>query len=87
MFRFIATLTVWHSTVAVAAPQKWAHPGVLVGAADVSAARARLSAKEEPTFSFFAAASASPQGASTYKPMGPPSDGFISCGYYDKPSA
>ena len=71
---------------AVAAPSSWAHPGVLVGAADVAAARARLAAGQEPTASFFAAAAASPQGKASYSPHGPPANHTISCGYYDQPN-
>jgi hypothetical protein len=63
----------------------FSHPGVLVGAADLASARARLSARGEPTFSFFARALASPAGQLTYKPVGPPANGTISCGYYDMP--
>ena len=62
------------------------HPGVLLGAADIAAARSRLSLNEEPTASFFRAAAASPQGKPTYKPFGPPANGTISCGYFDQPN-
>jgi hypothetical protein len=70
---------------AVAAPSSFVHPGVVVGAADLAAARARLAAGTEPTASFVKAAAALPQGRATYVPHGPPANGTISCGYYDKP--
>ena len=79
-------LLVAFSWTALAAPAKFAHPGVLVGAADIAAARARLAANEEPTASFFLSAAASPQGSAAYVPHGPPWNGTISCGYYDKPT-
>jgi hypothetical protein len=40
----------------------------------------------EPTYSFFHAAATSSQGKSSYIPYGPPPNGTISCGYYDKPN-
>ena len=70
---------------ATGAPAAFAHPGVVVGAADLAAARARLAAGAEPTASFVAAAAALPQGKATYVAAGPPANGTISCGYYDKP--
>ena len=63
------------ATSSASAPS-WVHPGVLVGPADIAAARARLAAGTEPTASFFKAAAASPQGRATYKPYGPPADGM-----------
>jgi hypothetical protein len=70
---------------ATPAPATFAHPGVVVGQQDISAARARLAAGAEPTTSFFRAASSLPQGRADYVPTGPPANGTISCGYYDKP--
>ena len=60
---------VWESVTrvsvgAVTAPAAaFAHPGVLVGAADVAALRQRFQAHEEPTDSFYMAAYASGQGS------------------------
>jgi hypothetical protein len=62
------------------------HPGVLVGGLDIAAARRRLAAGQEPTASFYRAALATPQGAPSYRPSGPPANGTITCGYYDKPA-
>ena len=71
---------------ALGAGVAFAHPGVLVSGGELAAARARLAAGEEPTASFFRAAAASPQGSAAYVPHGPPANGTISCGYYDKPN-
>lgn len=81
----LAALAMTGPASAAAAPS-WAHPGVLLGAADVAAAKSRFQAGTEPTFSFYNAAAASPQGKATYVPFGPPANGTISCGYYDKPN-
>ena len=67
-------------SVVVAAPTSFVHPGVVVSAADLAAARARLAAGTEPTKSYVAAAASLPQGRVDYKPVGPPSNGTISCG-------
>ena len=67
------------------APASFGHPGGVVGAADLAAARARLAAGVEPTTSFVRAAAARPQGKASYAAGGPPANGTISCGYYDKP--
>ena len=64
----------------------FSHPGVFIGAADLTSARSRLASNTEPTASFFARALASPAGQLTYAPIGPPANGTISCGYYDKPN-
>lgn len=64
----------------------FSHPGVLVGSEDLTSARARLASGLEPTASFFSRALATPAGQLTYKPVGPPANGTITCGYYDKPN-
>jgi len=61
------------------------HPGIVAGPADLADARARLAAGTEPTTSFVASAAALPAGRPSYAAAGPPSNGTISCGYYDKP--
>jgi hypothetical protein len=68
-----------------AAPATFIHPGVVVGAADLASARARLAAGVEPTAAFAATAARLPAGQASYIPKGPPANGTISCGYYDKP--
>jgi len=70
---------------AAAAPASFAHPGVVVGAKDLADARARIAAGTEPTASFATSAASLPQGKASYVAVGPPSNGTISCGYYDKP--
>jgi hypothetical protein len=85
-------IEVWVSVLAAAATDAtgsapaFAHPGVLVGAADIVALRSRLAARAEPTYSFYMTASASAQGSASYAPYGPPANGTISCGYYDQPN-
>ena len=69
-----------------AAPPAFVHPGVLVGAADLAGIRARLAAGTEPTLTAFRNAVASPGGKASYVPHGPPSNGTVSCGYYDQPN-
>ena len=64
----------------------FSHPGVVLGARDLASARARLAAGAEPTTSFYERAKATPAGRLSYKPFGPPANGTISCGYYDKPN-
>jgi hypothetical protein len=86
MLRSIPVLTVVAAASAAFAPPSWTHPGVLVGPLDIAGARSRLQSGIEPTASFFQAAAASSQGKATYKPFGPPANGTISCGYYDKPN-
>ena len=68
-----------------AAPAQFTHPGVVVGADEVAAARARLASGSEPTTSFAATAAKLPGGQASYVPHGPPANGTISCGYYDHP--
>jgi hypothetical protein len=68
-----------------AAPATFIHPGVVVGAADLASARARLAAGVQPTAAFAATAARLPAGQASYIPTGPPANGTISCGYYDKP--
>lgn len=73
------------AAAASAAPASFVHPGIVVGPADLADARARLAAGTEPTASFVHSAATLPQGRSSYKPTGPPANGTITCGYYNKP--
>lgn len=69
---------------AAAAP--FVHPGVLgLDAGRLASIAARAAAGTEPQASFLAKAKASPQGNLSYIPFGPPPDGVVRCGSYDKP--
>ena len=70
---------------ALAAPTTWTHPGVFVGAAQLALARSLLSNASSPVSAAFTKALASPYGAKTYAPLGPPADGVIDCGSYSNP--
>ena len=62
------------------------HPGVYLNASDLASLINRLNEKIEPQMSAFANASASPWGSLSYRVFGPPSDGAVTCGSYDKPN-
>jgi hypothetical protein len=62
------------------------HPGAFISPAQLATIRARVAARAEPTTSFLAASQASVQGSASYAPFGPPADGLVTCGSYDKPN-
>ena len=74
------------AAAAAAAVPTFVHPGVFLNASDLAIIRSRLAAREEPQASAFAAAAASPLGSLSYRPYGPPADGIVTCGSYDKPN-
>lgn len=68
-----------------AAPANWTHPGVFVGATQLSFIKSLVSSKTDPVYSAFIKAVASPFGAHNYTPLGPPMDGVIDCGSHSHP--
>lgn len=68
-----------------AAAQTFVHPGVYVSGPQLDFVRKAVAAKQEPMYNAFELAKASKYGALDYKPQGPPADGTVECGSYDKP--
>lgn len=68
-----------------AGAQTMKHPGVLVSREQLNFVKAQVKAKQEPIFSEFQKAIASPYGALDYKVLGPPATGIIDCGAYSRP--
>ena len=71
---------------AAAAPASFTHPGAFISPAQLATIRARVAARAEPTTTFLLTSQASVQGNVSYTPFGPPSDGLVTCGSYDKPN-
>ena len=69
-----------------AAPARWAHPGVLLGARQLAYVRAQVAAGAAPFAAAYAKALASPLAALDYAPQGPPAGGVIDCGSHSNPN-
>jgi hypothetical protein len=69
-----------------ASAQEFRHPGVFVSGAQLEFVRAQVKAKKEPMYSTFQKAMASKLGTVDYQVQGPPADGTVECGSYDKPN-
>jgi hypothetical protein len=65
--------------------QKFKHPGVLVSRAQLDFIKDQVNAKVEPFYTEFQRAQASEPGALDYKVKGPPADGTVACGPYNRP--
>lgn len=68
-----------------AAAQKFVHPGVYVSGQQLDFVRKAVTAKQEPMYGAFEHAKTTKYGALDYTPQGPPADGTVECGSYDKP--
>jgi hypothetical protein len=66
-------------------PQGFQHPGVLVSRAQLDFVKAAVKAKQEPMYTAYQQAMASKYGKLDYVVKGPPANGTIECGSYDKP--
>jgi hypothetical protein len=64
----------------------FAHPGVFLGAAQLAYARSQALAGAAPFAAALAKALASPLGAFSYAPAGPPASRVIECGSYSQPN-
>lgn len=66
--------------------QAFQHPGVYVSRSQLDFVKAQVKTKQEPMYSAFQKAVSSRFGKLDYKVQGPPADGTIECGSYDKPN-
>lgn len=78
----VAVLTMYAAGLGA---QTMVHPGVLVSGPQLNFVKAEVAAKQEPFYSEFQKAVASPLGAFSYQMMGPPATGVIDCGPYSRP--
>jgi hypothetical protein len=62
------------------------HPGVFLNASDLTILASRLAAGTQPQAAAFEVANSSQWGSLSYRIFGPPSDGAVTCGSYDKPN-
>lgn len=65
--------------------QTMQHPGILLSKAQLDFVKAQVQAHQEPFYSQYQKAMASPYGALDYRPQGPPPTGIIDCGSYSRP--
>ena len=72
--------------VICATPPVFVHPGVFLNSSDLSILKARLASGAEPQTSALVEANASPLSSLGYKVHGPPINGKVTCGPYDKPN-
>lgn len=70
---------------AAGAAQSMKHPGVLVSGPQLDYVKHEVKARQEPFYSEFQKAVASPYAALDYKLLGPPETGIIDCGAYSRP--
>jgi len=63
----------------------FAHPGVLVGLAQLEYVKKQVAAKAAPFYGAYQTAESSKWGALDYKLQGPPSNGVIECGSFSNP--
>ena len=81
----LGVLVVSSLGVGAAAAQGFQHPGVLVSRAQLNFIKAQVKAKVEPFYTEFQRAQASAPGDLHYKVKGPPVDGVVACGPYNRP--
>lgn len=73
------------STIKRGASGAFVHPGVLVGPDQLAVVRAAVSSRQGPMYAAYLKALDSKFAQQSYVPHGPPRDGVIVCGSYDKP--